>query len=208
MVIFKGKVFIESWSEGLPDDWQLEVSDNGWTSDAIGLRWLQKVFLPSTFSRMKGKYRLLVLDGHGSHLTPNFDRICHENDVIPICMPAHSSHLLQPLDVGCFAVLKRIYGRCIEDLMRTGVNHIEKSDFLDAFPTARIEAFKSETIKNSFAATGLVPYNPDRVISKLNIRLHTPTPPHPEEAKAARGSQRPHQTMISFKSKLLQLESS
>ena len=37
------------------------------TSDEIGLRWLQKIFLPSTFSRVKGKYRLLVLDGHGSH---------------------------------------------------------------------------------------------------------------------------------------------
>jgi hypothetical protein len=182
-VIFKGKVFIASWANGLPDDWYLEVSPNGWTSDEIGLRWLQKVFLPSTFPRMKGKYRLLVLDGHGSHLTPKFDEICHQNNVIPICMPPHSSHLLQPLDVGCFAVLKRAYGQIVENLMRDGVNHIDKLDFLDAFPIARNEAFKPETIKNSFSATGLVPYNPDRVISKLNIRLYTPTPP------PSRGSQ-------------------
>ena len=37
-VIFKGKVFIESWFDGLPDDWRFEVSPNGWTSDEIGLR--------------------------------------------------------------------------------------------------------------------------------------------------------------------------
>jgi hypothetical protein len=36
---------------------------------------------------------------------------------------------------------------------------------------------RSETIKNSFAAAGLVPYDPDRVISKLDIHLRTPTPP-------------------------------
>jgi hypothetical protein len=45
-------------------------------------------------------YRLLILDGHSSHLTPQFDEICSQNNIIPICMPAHSSHLLQPLDIG------------------------------------------------------------------------------------------------------------
>ena len=176
-IIFKGKVFIESWFDGLPDDWRFEVSPNGWTSDEIGLRWLEKLFIPSTSSRTKGGYRLLILDGHGSHLTPKFDEICEQNKVIPICMPPHSSHLLQPLDIGCFAVLKRSYGRLVEMKMRNGINHIDKLDFLEAYPLARIEAFKSETIKNSFGAAGLIPFAPNRVISKLNIRLRTPTPP-------------------------------
>jgi len=176
-VIFKGKVFIESWFDGLPDDWRLEISPKGWTSDEITLRWLEKLFIPSTSSRTKGKYRLLILDGHGSHLTPKFDEICEKNDIIAICMPPHSSHLLQPLDIGCFAVLKRAYSRLIESKMRVGINHIDKLDFLEAYPTARIEAFKLETIKNSFAAAGLVPYGPNRVLSKLNICLRTPTPP-------------------------------
>jgi hypothetical protein len=185
MVIFKAKLFTKGWAQELklPGDWQFQVSPNGWTSDEIGLCWLKKVFIPSTSSRLKGIYRLLVLDGHGSHLTPKFDEICSENRIIPICMPPHSSHLLQPLDVGCFAVLKRAYGKCVEDVMRSGQNHIDKLDFLDAFPDARIEAFKAETIKNSFSATGLVPYDPNRVISKLNIQLRTPTPP------PSRGSQ-------------------
>ena len=126
---------------------------------------------------MKGVYRLLVLDGHGSHLTPKFDEICVQNKIIPICMPPHSSHLLQPLDIGCFAVVKRSYGRLVEMQMRTRINHIDKHDFLEAYPSARIEAFKSETIKNSFSAAGLIPFSPDRVLSKLNICLRTPTPP-------------------------------
>ena len=176
-IIFKGKVFIEGWFDNVPGDWLFEVSPNGWTSDEIGLQWLQKLFIPSTITRTKGKYRLLILDGHGSHLTPKFDEICSQNDIIPICMPAHSSHLLQPLDIGCFAVLKRSYGQLVETKMRLGINHIDKLDFLEAYPHARIEAFKSNTIKNSFTAAGLVPFDPDRVLSKLNIRLRTPTPP-------------------------------
>ncbi|EKV05399.1 hypothetical protein PDIG_83780 [Penicillium digitatum PHI26] len=176
-IIFKGKVFIESWFDNLPNDWRFEVSPNGWTSDEIGLRWLEKLFIPSTYSRTKGQYRLLILDGHGSHLTPKFDELCEKNNIIPICMPAHSSHLLQPLDIGCFAVLKRSYGQLVEKKMRLGVNHIDKLDFLEAYPVARLEAFKSETIQNSFTAAGLVPLYPDRVLSKLNIQLRTPTPP-------------------------------
>jgi hypothetical protein len=185
-VIFKGKVFVESWFDGLPDDWRLEISPNGWTSDEIGLRWLEKLFIPSTSSRTKGKYRLLILDGHGSHLTPKFDEICEKNDIIPICMPPHSSHLLQPLDIGCFAALKRSYGRLIETKMRHRINHVDKLDFLEEYPLARIEAFKPETIKNSFAAAGLVPYDPDRVISKLNICLRTPTPPPSRGSESSR----------------------
>ena len=126
---------------------------------------------------MTGKYRLLILDGHGSHLTPKFDQMCIQNDIVPICMPAHSSHLLQPLDVGCFAVLKRTYGRLVEEKMRLGINHMDKLDFLSAYPQARKEAFKVDNIKNGFVATGLVPYSPERVLAQLNIYLKTPTPP-------------------------------
>jgi hypothetical protein len=180
-IIFKGKVYKESWFDNLPPDWRFEVSANGWTTDEIGLRWLQKVFIPSTNLRTLGQYRLLVLDGHGSHLTPQFDQICSENKIIPVCMPAHSSHLLQPLDIGCFAVLKRSYGSLVDQKMRLNVNHIDKLDFLAAYPQARIDAFKSDTIKNSFKAAGLVSIDPEPVLNQLNIQLRTPTPLLPEQ---------------------------
>ena len=108
-----------------------------------------------------GNYRMLILDGHGSHLTLEFDRTCTKNKIIPICMPAHSLYLLQSLDVGCFAVLKRHYRQHVEQRIRLGFNHIDKIDFLTAFPHARTMAYKAQTIWNSFAATGLVPFNPD-----------------------------------------------
>ena len=92
-------------------------------------------------------------------------------------MPSHSSHLLQPLNVGCFAVLKRAYGCFVSDLARTGYNHIDKLDFLADYPRARAEAFQPNIVQSSFAATGIVPVDADRVLSKLNISLRTPSPP-------------------------------
>ena len=100
-------------------------------------------------------------------------------------MPPHSLHLLQPLNVSCFTVLKRSYGRQIENLIRVGVNYIDKSDFLSAYSTARTEALTLNTVCSGFVATGLVPYNPERVLSKLNTQLRTPTPPLPPTTEQA-----------------------
>ncbi|EED21283.1 conserved hypothetical protein [Talaromyces stipitatus ATCC 10500] len=165
-IIFKAKKYTRlGWFEDLPDDWKINISDNGWTTDKIGLEWLKTHFIPLTDGRTLGKYQMLILDGHGSHLTAEFDRTCTENNIIP------------PLDVGCFAVLKREYGRLIEQRMRLGFNHIDKIDFLTAFPKARTMAYKAQTVRNSFMVTGLVPFNPDRVYQQLTVRLKTPTPP-------------------------------
>jgi hypothetical protein len=186
-IIFKGKVHIEGWYQNpkLPLDSRIEVSPNGWTTNEIGLRWLKNLFIPATTSRTTGKYRLLVMDGHGSHLTPQFDQICSENNIIPICMPAHSSNKLQPLDVGCFRSLKDVYGDLVRQKMHLGISHINKLDFLKIFPEARKSAFTAENIQNSFTATGLVLFNPDRVLGKLDIQLKTPTPPGSRSTNSA-----------------------
>lgn len=62
----------------------------------------------------------------------------------------------------------------VKGYTRTGVNQITKLDFLTEFPTTRAACYKFDSIKNSFAASGLIPFDPNRVI---NVRLKTPSPP-------------------------------
>jgi hypothetical protein len=92
-------------------------------------------------------------------------------------MPAYASHLLQPLDIGCFAVLKQAYGRQIEHLIRYSITHILKTEFFNAFYAAFKATFTKSNIRGGFKGTRLAPFNPENVISKLNIQLQTPTPP-------------------------------
>ena len=158
-------------------DWTIAVSEKGWTDDKLGLIWLQDIFEKHTAHRTRGNYRLLILDGHGSHGTPEFDLFAREHRIITICMPPHSSHLLQPLDVGCFAVLKRLYGQQVQSLIRNSISHIDKPDFLEAYHYAHKATMSLANIASSFAATGVVPYDLDRVLSQLNIQMRTPTPP-------------------------------
>ena len=131
-VILAGKVHQSSWYRDLPLDWTIGVSENGWTTDELGFKWI-KHFNQHTAARTAGVYRLLILDGHSSHATPEFDQFCIENKIITLCMPPHTSHLLQPLDVSCYSPLKRAYGREVEELARHGVYHVDKIDFLTAY---------------------------------------------------------------------------
>lgn len=174
-VILSGKLHQASWYRDLPNDWVIAVSDNGWTTDELGLEWV-KHFNRHTKSCITGVYRLLILDGHSSHATPGFDQYCQDNRIITLCMPPHTSHLLQPLDVGCFAVLKAVYGLQVAELARQGVFHIDKLDFLYIYTKIRPTVLSEQHIKAGFGATGLIPFCPERVISNLTV-VRTPSPP-------------------------------
>ena len=177
-IIFKAQNHLTAWYEdsGLPHDWVITLSENGWTSNSIGYEWIQH-FDRHTSTRTIGTYRLLILDGHESHISAQFQHYCIEQKIITLCMPPHSSHILQPLDVSCFAPLKLSYGRQIETFVRNRLNHITKLEFLSAFKEAFKAAFTEQNIKSGFRATGLVPYEPQNVLSHLNLHLRTPTPP-------------------------------
>ncbi|KAF7579474.1 hypothetical protein PtrM4_037140 [Pyrenophora tritici-repentis] len=145
-IIFQGKNHLSAWykEDNLPYDWVIAVSENGWTTNTLSLEWL-KHFDAHTKRRTVGSYRLLVIDGHESHNSLEFQQYCKENKIITLCMPPHSSHLLQPLDVGCFSPLKKAYGRQAENLMRNKINHITKLKFLPCF----IGAFKDAITKSN-----------------------------------------------------------
>ncbi|KAI9037134.1 uncharacterized protein KD926_000782 [Aspergillus affinis] len=161
----------------LASDWWIATSQNGWTPDEISLLWLKNVFEPSSKRYMTGAKRLLILNGHSSHLTAEFDDFCKQNAIICFCMPAYTSQLLQPLDVGVFSPLKRAYGKLLEERIAAGNNHIDKEDFLSLYPDARDKVFTSTNIYSGFTGTGLRPFNPERVLSELTFQLRTPTLP-------------------------------
>jgi hypothetical protein len=176
--IFKAKNHDASWYPDLKPHWRIGVSDNGWTTNEIGLAWL-KHFIEQIKERRVGSHVLLVIDGHESHKSLAFQDLCEENKIITLCMPPHSSHILQPLDVGCFAPLKRAYSREIRVLATDHVGHIDKKAFIASFAKVFETAFSKASIQSSFRATGLVPNDPLVVLSKLEVKPRTPTPPLP-----------------------------
>jgi hypothetical protein len=123
-----------------------------------------------------GGYRLLILNSHKSHHSDKFKEYCKKNNIITLYMPPYSSHILQPLDVGCFSPLKKAYGRQIKDIMLAHITHIIKDDFFPTFRNAFFATMTESNIKGGFQGAGLLPFDPESVISALDLKLKTPTP--------------------------------
>ena len=70
------------------------------------------------------------MDGHGSHVTWQFIQFCLQNNIICFCLPAHSTHLLQPLDVGLFSPLEQAYTSLLDDHQKDGNWVLNKGVFL------------------------------------------------------------------------------
>ena len=56
------------------------------------------------------------------------------------------------------------------------ITYISKLEFLYAFREAFFASITENNIQGGFTGAGLVPYDPERVISKLNIYIRTPIP--------------------------------
>jgi hypothetical protein len=177
-LVVKGRFHLASWysEHQIPDDWAVATTTNGWTDNKTGLEWLQH-FDQHTRRRRRGVYRMLVLDGHESHVNAEFEDYCKENKIVALCLPAHSSHLTQPLDIGCYSVLKKMYGAEIERFIKARITHITKPEFFLAFKAAFHRTFTQENVLGGFRGSGLIPYDPQTVLSKLDVKLRTPTPP-------------------------------
>ena len=70
-----------------------------------------------------------------------------------------------------------MYSNRISALARNHITHIAKEDFLLAFKAAYNKAFIENNICTGFRGARLVLLNLDIIILKLNVQLHTLTPP-------------------------------
>ena len=104
------------------------------------------VFHLCTQAHTVSQYQLLILDGYGSYGTPEFNHFCMEYSIIVLYISPHSSHLLQLLDVGCFASLKKLYRKQVEANIQLEINHIDKMEFLTSYNIAYTEALNTNNI--------------------------------------------------------------
>ena len=135
------------------------VSPNGWIDSELATHYMIKDFDEQTRDKAEGRTRVLLLDGHSSHHTPELLRYAKEHNII-VLGPPHCTHALQGLDVVCFARMKEAWKlevRAFEE--RTG-RKLGKSEFAEVFGAAFARAFIPQTIQAAFRVTGIFPFDP------------------------------------------------
>ncbi|CAG9950939.1 unnamed protein product [Clonostachys rosea f. rosea IK726] len=182
-VVFKGEAVQQQWfKDNFNEKWLFAISQNGWISNALALEWLQRVFIPETAPTDPSEARLLIVDGHGSHATPEFMWECFQNNIFLLFLPAHTSHVLQPLDLGVFSALKAAYRRHLERLDEMlDSTTIGKANFLECYAKARKEALTAKNIKSGFRATGIYPLNRRKVLLSSQVIATAKAPSTPQK---------------------------
>lgn len=168
-MIFKAKHFQNTWFKALNGQkGYISVSDNGWTSNEIGLKWLTDCFHPNTVNegtQERGEYRLLCLDGHASHISSRVLEFALKERIILLCLPPHSTHILQPLDIGVFCPLAVNYRNTVMAACDMDRHYsVRKEEFIKHYMTARQMTFTPEIITSAWRKSGLLPYNPDVIL--------------------------------------------
>jgi hypothetical protein len=125
-LIFKAKYTNSSWlPDETPSDWIYATSNSSWTSDTLGLEWLEHCFIPKT-RRNHGKRILLLIDSYSSHLTSKFITRYMKASIDLTSLLLHTSHQLQPLDIGIFGLLKRNLIKHLEQRLRNDSRRIQR----------------------------------------------------------------------------------
>jgi hypothetical protein len=168
LVIFKAKHTNTAWiPQDTPLNWRFSTSNSGWTSDSHAFEWLSTVFEPSTRPADPAQRRLLIMDGHGSHITANVIAYCMQHMIDLLILPPHTSHMLQPLDVSVFSPLKRALAAETDAASRLDSGRISRIEWTSMYIRARQQAFRSSNILSGWKATGLWPISPISVLEKL-----------------------------------------
>lgn len=128
----------------------------------IAIGWLKEIFIPECNKSFTPT--LLVVDGHKTHCTLEFMWECHQNNIIVLYLPPHSSHVTQPLDLSCFSGVKQAYRSEVAELAQWEDSQpIKKIHFCDIYQKARTKGLIITSIQSGWKAAGLVPFNPDKV---------------------------------------------
>lgn len=179
LIIWPAATHRSSWTTHATPGWHFACSKTGYTNTEISLYWVEHVFDPQTRDRAGDRPRLLICDGFGTHESLEVMKFCFANRIILCRLPSHTSHKLQPCDVGVFSPLKMAYRAQVEQACRAGVGIIGKPHFTYLYDRARKESFTPRNIRSAWSRSGLFPFDPSRLLREFQAsrpEIQTTTP--------------------------------
>jgi hypothetical protein len=158
---------------------------------------------------------LLTLDGHTSHITINVIEYARANEIHLLCLPSHTSHVLQPLDVGVFKSFKSFFSKVCTQYMAKNPGRVITEDILSSLVgNALGQSHTPINIFSGFKKAGIYPFNPGEVSDRQlapSKALNNPTAQVPLEyslqqvtqfeKKYSEGYDVPDSTYLAWKNK-------
>ena len=109
--IFPGQRMLPDLMEGKIYGADGTVTQSGWSNTDVFRTYLQQHFLKYVQGRDESQPILVLYDGHKSHFSIELIEWANMNNIILFVLPPHCSHILQPMDVGCFGPFQIKYNQ-------------------------------------------------------------------------------------------------
>ncbi|KAG7300114.1 hypothetical protein JYU34_015655 [Plutella xylostella] len=158
LFIFPRVHFKDHFMAGAPEGSLGVATKSGWINSSIFLEVLKHIHKKTCCC--KENPILLLVDNHESHVTIEAVDYARDNGIIYMSFPPHTTHRLQPLDVGVFGPFKAKLKTAFNDWH---VNNPGKTLNIYNIPKlAKLAYFESFTCKNiasAFEKTGIWPFN-------------------------------------------------
>ena len=173
LVIYKGKSVQQQWFPTALEQYtnqKFTATPNRQTTNETGLEQLVKVFIPSTQPTNPQEPRLLVLDSYGSHCITEFIQECFVNKIFLLFLPVHTLHLLQPLDLSVFSLMKIVYQKYLAK--KVGLNKlitISKRLFLSYYYKSQLTSLTGKNIRSGQRVGRLQPVNVAKPLISRNL---------------------------------------
>lgn len=172
-VVYKSENLWTTWMEGGPARTRYGRTKSGWFDACAFGDWFSTIFLPAA-KKLPG-CKVLIGDNLSSHFTEFVLTECEQYNIKFCCLPANSTHLLQPLDVAFYGPLKK-YWRQILDEWKMTVRRRSQSLTKEEFPKLLFKLYTklypegkevSANMQAGFKACGIYPLDPRQPLKRL-----------------------------------------
>ena len=85
--------------------------------------------------------------------------LAKSHNIILFILPAHTSHILQPMDVGCYGPFQRMYNAECHKFTRQSSCTTTHYDVYELASKVYSRAFSSENLQPASKKTGISPFN-------------------------------------------------
>jgi len=89
---------------------------------------------------------MLLLNEYESYLSMSVVNYAQKKKILLICLLSHTTHLLQPLNVGLFDLLQHYYVLKMNRLAQLSISHVSKAQFLEILAPAQLKAYITKNV--------------------------------------------------------------
>jgi|SRR5277367_6185611 len=164
MTVFKYERIPTAIPKAAPKEWGIGKTENGWMTGESFYEYFANIFQPYLEENQIPLPVIVFFDGHTSHLTLPLSNFCRDNQIILVCLPPNTTHIMQPLDVSFFFPLKHEWRNFLRLYRHEhSGEEITKYNVIQALSQILNKPTFPSAIRSGFATCGIFPFNPDNV---------------------------------------------